>query len=136
MNENTQNARLIKEAREKKEQANKFANKGGVMRKQAQKLKEEAEKLQASVVDVRKEDKSLKPFEIPLQDIFEGKGNAKLLDLGCARDPRKEGKIKMFKSGGVTVMKGTHIRIVGPNGIGKYPLFYINWLNLNKNIKY
>lgn len=45
-NENAENARLTKAAQAKKEQANKFANKGGNMRKAAQKLKEEAEKLQ------------------------------------------------------------------------------------------
>lgn len=41
-NENAENARLIKAAKAKKDQANKFANKGGSMRKAAQKLKEEA----------------------------------------------------------------------------------------------
>jgi hypothetical protein len=46
--ENTENARLIKAAKEKKDQANKFANKGGNMRKAAQKLKEGAQELEVT----------------------------------------------------------------------------------------
>jgi hypothetical protein len=39
---NAKNAQLVKAAKAKKDQANKFANKGGGMRKAAMKLKDEA----------------------------------------------------------------------------------------------
>lgn len=45
-NENAKNTQLMKSAKAKKDQANKFANKGGSMRKAAQKLKEEAIKME------------------------------------------------------------------------------------------
>ncbi len=117
-NENAQNARVIKEAREKKDQANKFANKGGSMRKAAQKLKEEAEKLQSAIVEVRKEDKTLKPFEIPVQELYQGKGSATLAELGGAVDPRR-GRAVRFRTGKMALTKGTHLRVTRPNGIGE-----------------
>ena len=39
------------------------------MRRLANKLKEEAEELEASKVDVRKEDKTIRKFSIPHQDL-------------------------------------------------------------------
>ncbi|RYG97434.1 ABC-F family ATP-binding cassette domain-containing protein, partial [archaeon] len=57
--ENAENARLHKEAQQKKEQANVFAHKGGSMRKAAKKLKEQAIEIQSAKVVVRKEDREL-----------------------------------------------------------------------------
>ena len=122
-NENSKNAQLKKAAKAKKAQANKFMNKGGAMRKAAQKLREEADNMESRLVDVRKEDKELGVFEIPLQSYFDGRGPPTLMvDLQGARDPKCRDKFVDFKAGGVPIYRGMHIRIVGPNGIGKTTL--------------
>ena len=50
----------MKEAQAKKEQANKFANKGGGMRKVAKTMREDAAEMEANEVNVRKEDEALR----------------------------------------------------------------------------
>jgi ATPase subunit of ABC transporter with duplicated ATPase domains len=78
---------------------------------------------QGEIVDVRKEDKTLPKFEFPLQNEFSGRGApALLLEINGARDPLFKDKFVNFKAGGFSVHKGMHIRIVGPNGIGKSTL--------------
>jgi ATPase subunit of ABC transporter with duplicated ATPase domains len=66
------NAQLEKRIRDRKEKVNFFANKGGKMRKLAQKLKEETEDLEENKVDVRREDKTIRKFEIPNQEDIVG----------------------------------------------------------------
>lgn len=61
------NARLEKAAKAKKEQANAFAHKGGGMRKVAKKMREDAEKMEDQIVEVRREDRSLRNFLFPMQ---------------------------------------------------------------------
>lgn len=78
---------------------------------------------QESIVDVRKEDKSLKNFEIPLQQEFSIRSAPQLMvELGGARDPLFKDRFVKFPAGGVSIYKGMHIRIIGPNGIGKSTL--------------
>ena len=62
--ENRKNAQLTKEIQENKEKANFFAFKGGKMRNVAKKMREKTEELEADLVDVRKEDKTIRtlPF--------------------------------------------------------------------------
>lgn len=66
--ENRKNAQLQKEIQENKDKANFFANKGGQMRLVAKRMREKAEEMEGEVVDVRKEDKTIRPFTIPCQD--------------------------------------------------------------------
>ena len=65
--ENRKNAQLAKEIQENKDKANFFAFKGGKMRNVAKKMREKTEELEADLVDVRKEDKTIRPFAIPSQ---------------------------------------------------------------------
>ena len=66
--ERRENAQLEKQILDRKEKVNFFAHKGGKMRKLAKKLKEETEELEESLVEVRREDRTIRPFEIPLPE--------------------------------------------------------------------
>src|SRR3989339_140779 len=65
--ENRKNAQLAKKIQANKEKANYFSHKGGQMRLVARKMRDEAEELEESMVDIRKEDKTIRPFRIPSQ---------------------------------------------------------------------
>jgi ATPase subunit of ABC transporter with duplicated ATPase domains len=65
--ENMKNARLEKEIQANKEQSSIFAHKGGKLRFVAKRMLEKAEELEASMVDVRREDRTIRPFVIPTQ---------------------------------------------------------------------
>lgn len=62
------NSQLAKEAQANKEQANVFAHKGGKLRLVAKKMRDKAEELEDSMVDTRREDRAIRPFEIPMQE--------------------------------------------------------------------
>jgi ATP-binding cassette subfamily F protein 3 len=63
------NARLLKEAQDRKDKINFFANKGGKMRKLASKLRDQAEEAEENMVDVKRDDKTIKDFVIPAQEM-------------------------------------------------------------------
>jgi hypothetical protein len=63
--ENRKNAQLAKEIQAKKDKSNEFAHKGGRLRLVAKRMRDLAEELEEEMVDVRKEDKTIKPFTIP-----------------------------------------------------------------------
>lgn len=74
-------------------------------------------------MDVRKEDKTLPKFEIPLQEEFSERSAPQLMiTMKGARDPIFKDRFVNFLASGVSVYKGMHVRIVGPNGIGKTTL--------------
>lgn len=62
--EKTQNARLEKQIQDAKDKINFFANKWGKMRKLASKMRDEVEEAEESKVSVRRDDKTIKNFEI------------------------------------------------------------------------
>jgi ATP-binding cassette subfamily F protein 3 len=70
--ENRKNAQLSKEILAKKEQANAFAMKGGNLRAVAKRMRELAADLEEEKVDVRKEDRTIKAFTIPVQPDING----------------------------------------------------------------
>ena len=114
--ENSANARLAKEAIEKKEKANFFAMKGGRLRLLAKKMREAAEEMEEAQVDVRKEDKTIRPFTIPVQEGLTGD----ILTLSSVsvfkhHKPEKK-KVK------IALQKNRHLLLSGPNGIGKSTL--------------
>ncbi len=114
--ENSANARLAKEAIEKKEKANFFAMKGGRLRLLAKKMREAAEEMEEAQVDVRKEDKTIRPFTIPVQEGLTGD----ILTLSSVsvfkhHKPAKK-KVK------IALQKNRHLLLSGPNGIGKSTL--------------
>ncbi|MCB9802391.1 ABC-F family ATP-binding cassette domain-containing protein [Candidatus Nomurabacteria bacterium] len=109
------NAQLEKTIQDRKDKVNFFANKGGKMRQLARKLKEETQELEENKVDVRKEDKVIRDFEIPRQEIV-----GELLRIDSVKiienhEPviKKVEKILRHKD---------RMLVSGPNGIGKSTL--------------
>lgn len=114
--ENMKNAQLAKKIQEKKDQSNKFAMKGGQMRLVAKRMREMAEELEEDLVDVRKEDKTIKPFTIPAQTDIIGE----IITISSFTT-MKTGKITKHKAN-VSLKKRQHLQLQGPNGIGKSTL--------------
>ena len=114
--ENRKNALLSKEILAKKEQANAFAMKGGGLRLVAKRMRELAEDLEEEKVDVRKEDKTIRPFTIPVQDGVLGD----ILVLSSV-SIYKNHKVKKVKVN-IKLRKNKHLLLSGPNGIGKSTL--------------
>jgi ATP-binding cassette subfamily F protein 3 len=117
--ERMQNARAEAIIKEKRAQAGVFAHKGGKLRSVAKKMREHAEEMEETRVDVRREDKTIRKFEIPLQD-FDLEFNGKLLELHSV-GIMKEGE-PVRKQLDLVVRRGMHILLSGPNGIGKTTL--------------
>jgi ATP-binding cassette subfamily F protein 3 len=114
--ERQQNARAESEIRKKKEQAEVFAHKGGKLRSVAKRMREAAEEAEESMVEVRQEDRTIREFDIPMQEFsYEFNGQILQIDkIGIV----KEGK-PVTKDVDLTLRKGTHMLLAGPNGIGK-----------------
>lgn len=110
--ENAKNALLQKKAQDKKDQANKFANKGGGMRKVAKTMRKVAADMEDNFVDVRKEDIALRKFTVP----FSASESVNLLNIEQVSAYQRAAKIK---TGPVELQKGSRVRVCGPNGIGK-----------------
>ena len=114
--EKRQNAQMAKEIQANKDKVNYFADKGGKMRLVAKRLREEIEEYEDNKVDVRKEDKAIRPFtiepheDIPLEVV-------KITSLKVIKNHEaKEVECE------VVLKRGMHLQIVGPNGIGKTTL--------------
>lgn len=110
------NAQLEKEIQDNKDKVNFFALKGGKMRKLAAKLKEEVEELEDSKVEVRKEDKTIKPFTIPCQEDI-----GSLIVTFDSVEVLHNGK-PVKRNVSIELRKGDKLHITGPNGIGKTTL--------------
>ena len=109
------NAQLEKAIQDNKEKVNFFAHKGGKMRKLASKLKNEVEEMEDNKVDVRREDKTIRDFNIPAQ--------------GIVGDVVKINSIKIIKNHEaeirpveILLRQRDRLLISGPNGIGKSTL--------------
>lgn len=117
--ENLLNARMQRQIREKRAQAEVFAHKGGKLRGVAKRMRESAEEAEENIVSVRREDKPIRKFTIPSQDFGPHFGGTvvQLHAVTVIRDHKaKERKLD------VTVRKGDHVVVAGPNGIGKSTL--------------
>jgi len=110
------NAQLEKKIIDRKEKVNFFAHKGGKMRKLAQKMKVETEELEENMVDVRREDKTIRDFEIPLQEDLSGE----IVRLDKVRVIQKHEPVFHEINKGLT--RRTRLLVTGPNGIGKSTL--------------
>jgi ATP-binding cassette, subfamily F, member 3 len=114
--ERAKNAQLRKAIQEKKDKVNYFALKGGKMRKLASKLRDEIEEDEDDMVDMRKEDKTIRPFTIPVQeDVI---GDIVVIDNV---EIMKEG-VRVTRPLNLTLKKRDRILLSGPNGIGKSTL--------------
>jgi len=109
------NAQLEKKIQDRKEKVNFFANKGGKMRKLAQKMKTETEELEENKVDVRREDKTIRNFTMPAQDISGESVTLKKVRVMKNHEP-------FFEDINKVLGKKDRLLITGPNGIGKSTL--------------
>lgn len=110
------NAQLEKEIQNNKDKVNFFALKGGKMRKLAAKLKDEVEELEESKVDVRKEDKTIRPFTINCQEDI-GSTIVQFESVEVLHDG-----VPVKRNVKIDLRKGDKLHIIGPNGIGKTTL--------------
>ncbi len=114
--ENIKNARLGKIIQAKKDQANVFAHKGGNLRAVAKRMRDLAADLEEELVDVRREDKTIKNFTIPYQgDLI---GDLVTFESVTVLKNHKPTKKKV----NIKLKKNNHLLLAGPNGIGKSTL--------------
>lgn len=114
--ENRKNAQLAKEIIANKEKANYFANKGGKLRLVAKKMRTKAGEMEEAVVDIKREDKTIRDFRIPSQKDTGG-------DILTIKSFKimKDGKFVSRKAD-IALGKNKHLLLTGPNGIGKTTL--------------
>ncbi len=114
--EQRQNAQLAKEIQANKDKINYFSNKGGKMRLVAKRMRDEVEEAEENKVDVRREDRTIRPFTIEAQtdipvDVV------KLTSYKVIRNHQpKDVECNLV------LKRGSHLQIIGPNGIGKTTL--------------
>lgn len=110
--EQRKNAQLKRTIIDRKEKVNFFANKGGKMRKLAKKLKDETIELEEDMVDIRREDKTIRDFTIPTQDIIGEIVKISAIKVIHNHEP-------LLKKVDIIIRKKIHILVTGPNGVGK-----------------
>jgi len=117
--ERMQNARAEAEIKRKKAQAEVFAHKGGKLRSVAKRMRETAEEAAESMVLTKREDKTIREFEIPCQE-FDYTWNGRIIEI------KEVGIVKAGKSVkkevDITLGRESHLLVAGPNGIGKSTL--------------
>lgn len=114
--EQRKNAQLAKEIQANKDKVNYFSNKGGKMRLVAKRLRDEIEDYEENKINVRREDKTIRQFKIETQ----GDIPLEVVKLTSYR-VIKNHEPKEVKCD-ITLKRGTHLQIIGPNGIGKTTL--------------
>lgn len=114
--ENRKNALLEKEIQAKKDQANKFAMKGGNLRAVAKRMRDDAAEMEEQKVDVRREDKTIKQFTIPFQE--DQIGDILVVQSVSLLKNGKPKEVPMT----LKLRKNNHLMLMGPNGIGKTTL--------------
>lgn len=114
--ENRSNAQKARDIQENKEKINFFAHKGGKMRKVAKKMREKIDLYESEKIEVRKEDKTIRPFTIPCQQDFPND------TLRITSYTVMQNRVQVDKLADKMLLKGRHLQIIGPNGIGKSTL--------------
>jgi ATPase subunit of ABC transporter with duplicated ATPase domains len=127
--ENRKNAQLAKEIIQNKEKANFFAQKGGQLRLVAKRMREKAEELEEEKVDIRREDKAIRPFVIPHQPDLVG-GILTITGFGIM-NPKNHKQV--IKKTNIILRRNQHLLLKGPNGIGKSTLLEAIATGANKN---
>lgn len=116
--ENRQNAQLAKKIQDNKDKANFFAQKGGKMRLVAKKMREEVEAMEEEKVDVRREDKTIRPFVIPSQEDLVGP----IVSISAVTTMHPKTHKPVVKKVSIVLKRGHRLQLKGPNGIGKTTL--------------
>jgi ATPase subunit of ABC transporter with duplicated ATPase domains len=114
--ERMKNARLEKDISHRKEQANFFAQKGGHLRDVSSKMRKQIEKLEEDIVEVRREDKTIRDFKIICQE--DSGGDILVLDLVTI----SKNHTFIDKKVNIRLTKKERLLLQGPNGIGKTTL--------------
>lgn len=114
--EQRENARLRKIIQEKKDQSGKFAKKGGQMRLVATRMREKAAELEEEMVDVRREDKTIRRFTIPYQPELTGDMIA-ITGYSVIKNHKPTAR-----KTNIVLRRNQHLLVQGPNGIGKSTL--------------
>lgn len=133
--EELKNARLLKEIQAKREQANTFAHKGGKLRLVAKKMRDAADEAEENMVEVTKEDATIKNFEIPCQAGIGGQ----LLEISQLTLMKNHKVIE--KEVYAELRRDEHLLLSGPNGIGKTTLLEtlatktVDGIKLNPDVK-
>jgi ATP-binding cassette, subfamily F, member 3 len=109
------NARLLKEIQDRKDKINFFAHKGGKMRKLASKLRDQVEDAEENMVEVRRDDRTIRDFEIPAQP-----WNDNVVTISSVKIIKDHEPVRVEAK--VFLRKGQRLLITGPNGIGKSTL--------------
>lgn len=117
--ENFLNARMQSQIKAKRAQAEVFAHKGGKMRGVAKRMREAAEEAEADIVNVRQEDKAIRPFTIPAQE-FDSSFNGAVIEFHTVSAMKDH--VVTQRELNVVLRKRAHALIAGPNGIGKSTL--------------
>ncbi|MEK7103875.1 MAG: ATP-binding cassette domain-containing protein, partial [Patescibacteria group bacterium] len=110
------NVRLERDISRRKEQANFFAQKGGHLRDVASTMRKEINKLEGEIVDLRREDKTIKKFAVPSQKDIGGV----ILQLDSVEIVKDHKFVN--KKVNITLNKKERLLLTGPNGIGKTTL--------------
>lgn len=113
--EEKKNAQLRKNIQDRKDKINFFSHKGGKMRKLASKLREEVADDEENMVDVKRDDKTIREFSIPAQpwsDVV-----VALSSVGVIQNHQV-----VEKPVDIRLWKKDRLQIIGPNGIGKSTL--------------
>ena len=127
--ENKKNAQLEKIIRAKKEKANYFAKKGGQLRFVAKRMRQKAQAMEEAKVNIRREDKIIRPFVIPSQQDIGGE----ILSI-ASFSVIKNHKLVTRKTN-ISLRKNQHLLLRGPNGIGKSTLLESLALGKTKGAK-
>ena len=91
---------------------------GGHLRDVARKMKEKIEELEGDIVEVRREDKTIRNFSIPCQEDLSGR----ILELKFVSIMDIKKQKLVTKKVDVTLKKKERLLLAGPNGIGKTTL--------------
>jgi len=113
--ERLNNARIEKSIKDRFEKVNKLGGKSVAMRKLANKVREDIDDDRESLVDIRKEDKTIPEFVIPSQHVA---GTVITID---SVNFLKENQVAT-KTVNIQLFRGSRLIIKGPNGIGKSTL--------------
>jgi ATPase subunit of ABC transporter with duplicated ATPase domains len=109
------NAQLLKEIQDNKDKINFFSHKGGKMRALAAKLREQVAEAEENMVDVKRDDRTIRPFVIPTQDFAEPMvriSSVRIIENHASRRAETN----------VLLRKRQRLFVSGPNGVGKSTL--------------